>query len=253
MLAELRAVGWRALAYFLVLEGMLVAAILLWPNFEENVGALRKMVPLQMLKDIGESIEERGIAAYVNAQQFFKACNTLGSAVAVFFAMSAVAGEAHRGTLEIWLARPISRARMLNERFAAGALALVVPILATTATIPLLLESVGEELELGPLLLCAVHQSLFLLVLYAATFLYSCCSSRPALIAFVMLVFAIVEFSLYMVQHATHWSVYRLSDLAVYDRIYDMGRLDAKLVVPLTVLTLVLFALAHRAFARRVP
>ena len=45
MIRELRAVAWRALAYGLVLEAMLVAAILYWPQFRDNIPAILRLVP----------------------------------------------------------------------------------------------------------------------------------------------------------------------------------------------------------------
>ncbi len=105
----LRAYLVPALAYLLLLEAMLAAAILYWPNFEENVGALKLMAPIDMLKDMVDTLAQGGIEAYVTGQHFFKGCNTLGTASAALFAAGAVAGEVHRGTLEIWLARPFTR------------------------------------------------------------------------------------------------------------------------------------------------
>jgi ABC-type transport system involved in multi-copper enzyme maturation permease subunit len=171
----------------------------------------------------------------------------------VLFAMGAVAGEAQRGTLELWLARPLSRRRILTERFVAGALALVVPVFASTATVPLVVPYVHEEIELAPLLLCAAHQSLFLLAVYAATFVYSCVSARPMQIAFVMLLVAIFEFALYMVEELTHFSLFRLSDLEVFLRIHATHALDPRLALPLAAFVVVAFVAAQLAFARRVP
>lgn len=253
MLAELRAVVWRTIASFALLEVMLALAILFWPQFEKNVEMLEGMAPLDMLKRIVADVADQGVSAYVNAQHFFKACNTFGSFAAVLFAMGAVAGEAHRGTLEIWLARPMSRRRMLTQRWIAGAVAVVVPVLATTATVPWLLTFVNEEVELGPLFLCAAHQSLFLLAVYAATFAYSCASSRPWQIAFVMIGFTLTEFSLYMVQSVTHWSLYRLSDMEIYTRISLARELPLSIVLALLAFVVVAFETSQRVFARRVP
>lgn len=253
MREELRAVAWRALGYFVVLELMLAAAVLFWPDFEENLDALRGMAPMKVLQDLVDRIGDEGVAAYVNGQHFFKGCNTLGSAAAVFFAMGAVAGEAHRGTLELWLARPFSRRRLLAQRFVAGALALIVPVFATTATVPFLLARIGEELDLARLLLCAAHQSAFLLAIYALAFFYSCCSTKPAQIAFVMLALSTLEFSIYMVQVATHWSVFRLSDVEVYQELYSTGAFDPVILLPLLATTIVLCIASDRVFARRTP
>lgn len=253
MREELKAVGWRTLGYFVVIEGLLVAALLFWPRFEENLDALKGMAPMQVLQDLVDTIDRTGVLAYVNGQQFFKGCNTVGTAAAVFLAMGAVAGEAHRGTLEIWLARPFSRRRMLTQRFAAGALALVVPVFVSTATIPWLLTCVGEELELAPLLLCAVHQSLFLLAFYALTFLYSCASSKPAQIAFVVLMVSTFQFAIYMIQDVSHWSIFRLTDVQTFGRIYDERALELAPTLGLLAVVVIAFELAQRVFARRTP
>jgi ABC-type transport system involved in multi-copper enzyme maturation permease subunit len=77
-------------------------------------------------------------------QHFFKGCNALGGMVAVIFAMNAVAAEAQRGTLEIWLARPLSRRRLLLERWAAGAIWLSLPVFRPL-TIPFLAEAGGAQ------------------------------------------------------------------------------------------------------------
>src|SRR5207244_3420014 len=107
------------------------------------------------------------LMGYVLVQHFFKGCNAIGTAAAVLFAAPAIAGEAQRGTLEILLARPFSRTRILCERYVAGALALTLPIFLTTPTIPFLAARVHEEAELAPYLWCALHQALFLLALYS--------------------------------------------------------------------------------------
>lgn len=253
MRAELKALRWFTLAYFVVLEALLVFAIVFWPRFEEKAELFRGLIPLQAIDAIFDRIGDEGVSAYVLVQHFFKGCNLVGAVVAVFFAMGAVAGEAHRGTLEIWLARPLSRRRILSERFAAGALGLTVPVFATTATIPWLMGFVHEQLDLGPLLLGALHQSAFLLALYAVTFAWSCVSSRPLVIGFTMLALSIFEFALYVVEHLTHASVLRLSDLEVYANIYQRHTLDPWIFGPLIVWTAACFALSLRLFARRVP
>lgn len=253
MLAELKALRWMFVAYLLVLEGMLWLAVWFWPEVEENLEALTNMAPLPMLKEILAKVADEGVVPYLNAQHFFKGCNGVGALVAVILAMGAVAGEAHRGTLELWLARPFSRRRILAERFVAGAIVLLVPVFATTASLPLLAESVNEDVELAPMLLCAVHQSLFLLCVYAAAFLCSCLVSTPLYIAFGFLVGAVFEFAIYLVPKVTHTSVFRLSDVEVYQRIHSTGALDATMASAMGIVVAGLVVAAERAFARRTP
>jgi ABC-2 type transport system permease protein len=253
MLRELRSVVWRTLGYLLVLEAMLAAAVLYWPKFRDNVPAILKFVPGKVMGGLFSSIASRGAEGYVILQHFFKGCHLVGGAAAVLFASGAVAGEAHRGTLEIWLALPVSRRRLLAERYAAGLLAVVVPILATSASVPWLLSLVGEEARLGPWILGAVHESVFLAAIYGATFLVSALGSRPTAIAFGAILVLVLEFALYLVMEATHASLYRLADVEDFTRIFESGSLDARALTPLALALVLCFAGAQAAFARRVP
>lgn len=241
-----------ALGYLFVLELMLVAAIYYWPDFRENVSTFSKMAPAA-LRGLVDALGSGGVSNYVNGQHFFKGCNTLGTAAAVLFSMGAVAGEAHRGTLEIWLARPFSRRRILLERWFAGALALCIPVFLTSATIPKLLAMHGETMDYGDLMLCSVQQSLLLLVVYSITFLWSVHSSRPARLALVMLFLSTMQFALYLVKGITHFSLYRLSDMNAFSNILLHNRLDLRLVLPMIAIIGVLVALSLRGFARRTP
>jgi ABC-type transport system involved in multi-copper enzyme maturation permease subunit len=250
---ETRGALWRGLFLALVLELMLVPAILYWPSFEANVGKLKSLTPLPVLKQLVSSLEEGGVFAYVAGQQFFKAANVLGAIAAVLFAMNAVAGEAQRGTLEILLARPITRRRILLERYLQGALALSVPIFLTTLTIPWLLTFVKEPGTLPPYLLAAVHECVFLLAIYSLTFCWSSFSRRPLLIATGMLFLTILQFALYLVERVTHWSLIRLVDIEVLLKIQAQRALDPAIVLPLIVFSALCLVISQIAFARRVP
>jgi len=250
---ETRSAVWRGLFLAVVLQLMLVPAILYWPSFEQNVGKLRSMTPLPVLKQLVTSLEEGGVFAYVAGQHFFKGANVLGAVAAVLFAMGAVAGEAHRGTLEILLARQVSRRRILTERYLQGALALIVPMILTTLTIPWLLTFVDEPGRLPPYLLAAVHESIFLLAIYSVSFCWSCLGRRPMVIATGMLFLTILQFAIYLVERATHWSLIRLVDIEVLMRIHGQRELDLAIVGPLLGVSALAFGLSQLAFSRRVP
>jgi ABC-type transport system involved in multi-copper enzyme maturation permease subunit len=238
--------------YFVVLEAMLVAAILYWPNFEENVGVLKAMVPLDILKEMVDTLVQGGVAAYVTSQHFFKGCNSLGIAAAALLAAGAVAGEVHRGTFEIWLARPFTRRRLLLERWIGGALTTIVPVFLTTLTIPFLLSLVDEQMELGTLMLCALHESLFLLLIYSLSFLFSTFGSNPLGIALGVLFFCTLEFSLYLVRVVNEYSIYQWVDIDEFMAIVTTGTLSWRLVLPLLAGSALLLGLSLRVFSRRI-
>lgn len=243
-----------ALGFLLILQVHLVAVIWYWPEFEENLSQIKGLLPFESLRKTIDDIAARGVGAYVHFQHFVKFANILGTVAAVLFACSAVAGEAHRGTLEIWLARPVSRRRLLIERWAVGALALCAPVFVSTATIPWLLERmVDEDLALWPLMLSAAHQSALLLAIYGIAFLLSTCSSQPLRIALVLLFVALFQGVLYLVQGIGQYSYYRLADLSDHWNILNTGRLDWTLVGPLLAFSALLLVASERIFQRRLP
>jgi ABC-type transport system involved in multi-copper enzyme maturation permease subunit len=239
--------------YFVVLELMLVPAILYWPRFSEHIPAIRGLMPLPFAQKLMDVIDQAGVEPYVILQQYFKACNILGAAAAVLFAVSSVAGEAHRGTLEIVLARPLSRRHVLFERWAAGALQVSVPVFLTSATIPWLLSLVDESMSMRTLMLCSAHESLFLLALFSLTFFFSAVGRNPVRIAVGVLFLSIFEFSIYVIERVTHWSLFRLADVEVFLAIDRRGALDPKLVLPLAGISLAFLVASLFAFERRTP
>jgi len=243
----------RALAASLVLEAMLVAAILFWPDFQANIPAILKMVPGKILGGFVDAIVRGGAPAYVVLQHLFKGCHMIGGATAILFASGAVAGEAHRGTMELWLARPVTRRRLLVERYVLGAAAVAIPVFVTSATIPWLCGIVHEKVALPPFLLGSVHESIFLLTIYSATFLFSTLAGRPGPIAFGMLLFLALQFAFYLVMEATHFSIFRFADLEDFLAILATGSLEWKTLFPLLLFSAACLAASLRIFARRVP
>ncbi len=254
MIRGLRGYALYGFGFFVVLEMMLAAAIYWWPNFMENIGGIKALAaPVPMLKELVDQVDKGGVAGYVVGQHFFKGCSTLGTAAAILFASGAVAGEAHRGTMELWLARPVSRLRLLTERYVLGLLAVALPVFATSLTVPWLLELVDQTMELPDLLRCSVHMSAFLAVVYSIAFLWSSLGSEPLRISFVMLFASILTFAIYLVETITNYSLYRIVDIKVFMEIVMENQLDWRYVAPMLALTGVLYVLSFKAFAKRVP
>lgn len=248
---DLRGYAAAALLFFIVLEVMLAVAVYWWPSFDQNQASVRGLA--ERMPVLLEQLELMvTVQAYVVGQHFFKGCNTLGVAACVLLAMGAIAGEAQRGTLELWLARPVTRRRLYTERYLLGMAAIWLPVLLSTATTNLLLSMVDTRLDLGSLMVCAVHQGLFLGVIYSITFLLSALDDRPLRVAFVMLFFGIFQFAIYMVQTITHYSVFRLADTQTFVTMMRHG-LEPGTTGLLLALNVVPFLAGMAAFQRRVP
>ncbi|MEZ6021022.1 MAG: ABC transporter permease subunit [Planctomycetota bacterium] len=237
-----------------MLEALLYAAIHWWPAFSENMGALKAMAaPLPMLKDQITLVDKLGAPAYVVGQHYFKACNILGTNAAVLFAANAIAGEAHRGTLEVWLARPVSRLRLYSERFVMGMGAIFLAVLASSLTTPPLLRTVGARMHAWDLTLCSVYQTVFLGTFFAFTYALSARSGQPIKIAFFLLFFAIAQFAIYMVKTITHYSVFRWADIETFARIVATDTLPWTRVGVMLALQAVFFGIGYHWFRHRTP
>lgn len=240
--------------FFVVLEIMLVAAIYWWPTFEENIGSIKALAaPIAMLSDLVDQVDQFGVSGYIVGQHYFKGCSALGTAAAVLFAANAIAGEAHRGTMEIWLARPVSRLRLMTERWLGGLLVVVGPVFLTSATVPPLLEPFDKSMAMVDLMRCSIHMSAFLAAIYSVTFLWSAIGSEPMKISFVMLFLSVMVFALYLVEGLTRYSLYQLVEIKVFMRIVSNGAMDWTLLGPMLAATAVGYGLSARAFLRRVP
>jgi ABC-type transport system involved in multi-copper enzyme maturation permease subunit len=250
-----RSLWYRILGLTLVLGLALGLAVAYFPTYAENIGGIKKLAPLPVLRSLLDELEAGGLWAYMSGQHLFKGCNTIGCVAAVVFGAFAIAGESERRTLEIVLARPRSRRSLLLERYLTGLLALVLPTFATTYAIePLMaLCEVPGGFPTWLLSLAALHQSLFLAAVFSLAFLCSALAQRPGRIAGVLLALGMVQFSLYLVETATRFSVFRLADVWSYRRIEQQGALDAPVVLGLAAFCLICLAAAERAFARRLP
>ncbi len=249
----LQSTFWRGVGFLVVLELMLVPAVLYFPEFQKHTSSLKAMAPIPVLRNVIDSLEAGGVFAYVTGQHFFKGCNTLGTAAAVLFACGAVAGEVHRGTFEIFLARPLSRRRILTERWLEGAAAVTLPVFLTTLTIPWLCAQVGHEVGYGPLLLCAVQQCAVLLAVYSVTFFFSTLARAPMGIAFAMLFFTVFQFAVYLVERLTHFSLFRLTDVERFMYIQRELGFELWALAPPLAVAFAGYLASLSTFARRTP
>lgn len=244
----------HALGLTLVLEAHLVAAILYWPEFAKNAPVLRALIPpIARIREDFDKLIQGGVFGYVAGQHLFKFSNLVGTVAAIVFAAGAVAGEAHRGTLEIWLARPVTRTRILTERWLTGAAALVLPLFATTLSAPWLLTTVDQTTPLAPLMLAAAHHAAFLLCFYGLAFFLSTLGRTPLVIVAALIFFALLELALYLVEHATQWSLFRLADMDRLLWIHQRGSLDWRVFAPLCGFVLASYVGSLLVFRRRVP
>mgnify|MGYP001559362709 CR=1 FL=1 len=101
------------------------------------------------------------------------------------------------------------------------------------------------------LLLLTIHSSLFLLIFYSLTFLLSVWMSDALLVGFMVLGFALIQFSLIIVKGASHFSIYKLSDVKVLLDIIILQRLDWRIEALMIGVSAALLGIALWRFERR--
>lgn len=261
-----RSALFRGAFWSLILVAHLALVTYFYPVFIEQQGSLLKFA--RQMGGVFNSLADvttKSDWAFFSSQQLSKLGNVLGVAMATLFAVGAVAGEASRGTLEVVLARPRSRAHILVERYLAGALALMVPLWVTTPMVMPIAEQMGVVAELKEkfdsdfhlplelLLRGAFHESAFLLCIYSVTFLLSCFASRVEWVVIGVLGASLVLGSLYLVPVTTDYSPFRYADPILFLEFESQPGLPWKVTGTMLGFSAGCFALAILAFRRRLP
>lgn len=161
---------WVKLVAFLVfMSAVAVVQILVWPELREMLPNILEIVPKQFKWIIG-GMQKEGFIYFTMTQQFMKNIGIFGSALAIILGASAVAKEVEAGTLELLLAQPISRMRVLAEKFLFYLGVLAIPVLfSTVLTYPAALM-IGESISLASLLIAGLYCFSIIAVVFSFTF-----------------------------------------------------------------------------------
>ena len=254
-----RSAFFRGLIFSLFLLAHLSVTIGFYPKFLEEMSALVRLASNlgSQFKLISDATTQSDWG-YMAVQQFFKFGATTGTFVAVLFASGAVAGEAERRTLEVWLARPLPRWRVLLERYVAGALAIAVPFVVTSALGPVIaglldvpLEPVTDDVMLWAM--SGLHSALFLLIIYGIAFLCSTRAQNVIRLILTLLLIGIALYAAYFVPGVNEWSPYEYVDPKAFENIRDNGGLLMNRVIPFSLINIALLIASLISFERRQP
>ena len=212
----LRDAWWILLGYFIILEAALVAAILYWPKFRDNMPAIANLVPFDSLQRLMESVEIEGYWPYLAVQQWFKGCSLFGLAAAAFLTSGVVARDADQKTAEFLLSRPISRKRVLLTRWMAASCLVIIPVYITSITAIWISPAVDEQVSWSDVLLSSTFMSLFLLMLVTFTAMISAMSSHQLKAGIILIGFILLNFAFYLIQEIDEISLFKTIDVWVF-------------------------------------
>jgi ABC-2 type transport system permease protein len=250
----------RALPWWTAGIVALVAVnVAFWPTISEQHEELNRLIEtypeaLLALFGAGGGLDIASEPGFLDSQIFAFMAPVVFLIYALGFGAGAIAGEEDRGTMELLLANPVSRRRLVLEK--AAALAVTLAALSVALFLSVWLGGIAAGMEIGPVDLGAATLSLFLLSL-AFGLLALCLGSltgRRGTAVGVAAAFAVGGYLLQslgpLVAWLEPWTV--LSPFAHYasgDRLRD--GLDAGAAGVLLALALALAAAAAAAFERR--
>lgn len=210
------------LVYLLLLEGLAIPAILLWPDIYADLqrSLLFKNLGIDWLKRIGDAVSSRDTGfAYVNwaaVMLFFRSTNLVGIAAAVLLGTGMFAREREAQTFEFLLSRPVSRGAILWQKFWPCAIACTLPIYLVNLSAIYWSERIDEHLPLGPLLLASTHAAAFVLLFLAFTTWVSVQCRVQAHVAFWVGGLTVLQIGIYLTQRIRPYSLFRLADFDWY-------------------------------------
>jgi len=159
----------KVVAFTVLMSAGSVIQVLFWPNLEKMMPAMVEAMP-EFLRGIFGSIATEGFFFWIITQQFIKNIGVFGSALAILLGASALAREMENGTMELLLAQPISRARVLAEKFVFNAAVLALPVLVSTMIVYPTAMVIGERIDPLSLLIASLYCYSVLVVVFAFTF-----------------------------------------------------------------------------------
>lgn len=152
-----------------------------------NFTELLKNYPQEFMKAFGiEKLDMSTLENYIAMEHFSLIWPLMLVIFMIAIAGSALAGEVERGTIELLLARPLSRLKMFIARYVYGLIALVIFILTTVFTIVPLAQMHHVAYSVDRFGIVAIMGLFFGLAIYSLAMLVSALSSEKGRVSMVM-------------------------------------------------------------------
>jgi len=242
-----------------IMVGLLAMAILMpviFNAFGRELGELVESVPvLQQFAEFGGS-DFFTLAGAVATGFVHPFTLLLMGVMAVGFPALAIAGERDKGTLEVTLARPISRRRLYGTLFGAGVLFLgaLIAVYMLATVIAVTLVGLGHELDLGLVVQLWLGGLLLFVAFMSLTFWISVLSDRAGPAIGIPAVFILLNYLAFVI--GSIWPDAKfLEDYSMFNLLKAQDILESGLALSDAAImlgfTAIFVALAVYAFPRR--
>ena len=142
---------WFVLGWSLALGVMVVLVLSFYPAFSEGntFEELSKNVPPQFKEFIGDANQFKTVSGYISQQLFDIRVPLLFMIMAIILGLSLSVGEEEKGTLRTTLALPLSRVRIVVEKWLAATVVMGITALSVIAGIYIGLATINETADAG--------------------------------------------------------------------------------------------------------
>ncbi|MBW1873518.1 MAG: ABC transporter permease subunit [Deltaproteobacteria bacterium] len=229
----------KLLAFFVFMSAVSVVQIVFWPTFEKLLPSIMEVVPKKLQWLVG-AMQREGFVYFTMTQQLMKNVGMFGSALAIILGASAVAKEIEAGTMELLLAQPISRMRVLAEKYLFNLGVLAIPLLFSTVLVYPAALFIGENISLTALLVAGLYCFSLVAVIYSFAFFLGVLVDTQMQVIVVSLAVCLIMMILAVFKSTSFLSLFSYMDLVILRAIFISAQ------VPL--LEIFAFALVCAAF-----
>lgn len=201
----------KLIIFTLLMTAISVAQVLLWPTFTKMIPALKEMVP-KSFSWIVDGLVDDGFIYFLITQQMIKNIGMFGGFFAILLGASAISRELENGTMAHLLAQPVSRDRVILEKYSIGALALSFPVMLSTIISSPLATVINEQLDLLYMFYAGVFSYLVVLNIFSFVFLVGIFVDEQIKVISFGLGFTLVMMLFSIFKETSFLSVYGLMD-----------------------------------------
>jgi ABC-2 type transport system permease protein len=239
----------KLVAFFIFMGAVAVVQTVFWPKIRVMLPSILEIVPRKFKFLIG-GMQTEGFVYFTITQQMMKNIGMFGSALAVILGASAVAKEVEAGTMELLLAQPVSRKRVLLEKYLFNLGILFIPVvISTLLTYPAALI-IGESISLTGLLIAGLYGFFIVAVAYSATFFLGVLIDAQMQVIVAGLGFCLLMFILTVFKSTSFLSLYGYMGLDLMRPIFTFHAVPLVEMVVFALLSAALFAASWWRFSK---
>ena len=213
----------KVVSFTVLMSAVSIVQVVFWPNMEKLMPALADAMP-DFFKGIFGGIATEGFFFYIITQQLMKSIGMFGTGLAILLGASAVSRELEAGTMELLLAQPISRTRVLVEKFLFNGIVLFIPCVLSTMLIWPTAPLIGESIDGVALFVGSVYTYVIILTVYAFTFMLGTILGEQMKVMSISLGACIVMMLLLIFEETTPFSLFHYIDFDILRPIFTVGR-----------------------------